>query len=115
MTVSAKADCRSCEHFRLTLPEPFSETDLRIPEVVEERMKWLESMNRREQKERDQVRRGHTTFSYEPWFFAWCAHHSVPAPEVVRPEDARRGDYRLTRVVNPNGDCGDFIKQAGGE
>lgn len=112
--MATRVDCESCRHYRATRPEPFSASDLRNPEVIEELTKWREHLNRREQKEAAQVDRGEHTFTHEPWFFAWCARHSEPAAEVLSPRDQRHGRYLLADVVNENGDCADFVARAGG-
>jgi hypothetical protein len=108
--MNARRDCESCMHFRRTRPEPFSASDLRNPEVMEEASKWKEHLTRREQKEIDAYRRGGTscTFSYEPWFYAWCAHYSSPVPETVDPRAPRAGVYVLAKAINPQGECPAF-------
>ena len=113
--MTTRRDCESCQHYRVTRPEPFSASDLRNPEVIDELNKWNEHLNRREQKEADQVDRWDMMFTYEPWYHAWCGHHSAPAPEVVDPRDQRDGIYLLTDVINEDGDCADFVAQGAGK
>jgi len=107
--------CESCRHYRFTQPEPFSPSDLSNPEVTDEQGKWIEFLARREQKEADQVERDDFTFTYEPWFYVWCARHSTPAPDVIDPRDQREGVYQLADVINEDGHCPDHLPWAADE
>jgi hypothetical protein len=106
--MTSRHNCVSCRHYRRTRPEPFSASDLRNPEVMEEVGEWKKHLARRQQKERTEVARGGATFTFEPWFYAWCGHYSSPPPESAAPRALQAGLYILADSVNADGDCAAF-------